>query len=132
MNGLFSTTDHIVSALDDLFVDVRCGLHAWERHAERPTRLRFSVKLYARLDAARVAAEPILDYDRVRDHIRGFQALGHVELLETLVDDVTQVCFADPRVVACFVSVRKPDIFNEAAGAGIDVFRTRAGWEKGG
>jgi len=131
MNGLFSLEDHVVSVLDDMIVEARCGLHPWERHPERPNLLRFSVRLYALLATPRAANTPILDYDHVRNHLKGLRDRDHVDLLETLVDEVAEACFADPRVEACFVSVRKPAIFNEAAGAGIDVFRTRAGWERG-
>lgn len=129
MHKFFSGEDHIVVALDEVSVNVSCGLHPWERHPERPTRLIVSVRLYAPLTLRRAEDMPIIDYDVVRARILALQNEGHIDLVETVADRVTEACFADPRVVACWLSVRKPDIYNETKGAGIDLFRTRAGWE---
>jgi dihydroneopterin aldolase len=35
------------------------------------------------------------------------------------------LCFRNKRVSACRVSIMKPDIFNEAAGAGVEVYQMR-------
>ncbi|WP_298355144.1 dihydroneopterin aldolase [Rhodoblastus sp.] len=128
MSDLFSGEDHIVVALDDVCVNVNCGLHPWERHPERPTRLLISVRLYAPLATPRAADEPIIDYDVVRDRIRALENEGHIDLLETVADSIVESCFLDARVVACRLSIRKPDIYNETRGAGIDLFRTRKRW----
>ena len=128
MNDLFSGEDHIVVALDEVCVNVSCGLHPWERHPERPTRLMVSVRLYAPLVTPRAADAPIIDYDLVRKRIRALEDEGHIDLVETVADRITDSCFTDERVVACRLSIRKPDIYNETRGAGIDLFRTRARW----
>jgi 7,8-dihydroneopterin aldolase/epimerase/oxygenase len=128
MQALYKASDFLVSTIDDMIVEVRCGLHPWERHPERPNRLRISVKMFAKLASGPSANTPIIDYDPIRNFVLSLQTRGHIDLLETIVDEVTAVCFSDLRVEACQVSVRKPDIFAEAAGAGIDVFRTREGW----
>ena len=129
MSSPFAMGDHIAVSLDEAVVNVRVGLHPWERFGEKPNRLAISVKLFARIATRLLADAPIIDYDPVRAHIRGLEAAGHIDLLETIVDGLTAVCFADPRVEACFVRVRKLDIFPEIAGAGLDVHRTRAQWE---
>jgi dihydroneopterin aldolase len=77
----------------------------------------------------RAGAGAFIDYDRVRDFLKTFPSLPHVDLLETIVEEIVAKCFEDDRVEACRVSVLKPDIFNEAEAAGIEVFRTRASWE---
>jgi dihydroneopterin aldolase len=128
MKDLFSVEDHIVLALDDVSVNVSCGLHPWERHPERPTRLIISVRIFAPLATARAEQMKIIDYDKVRNRILALEKDGHIDLLETVADRVVDACFGDKRVVACQVCVRKPDIYNETRGAGIDLFRTRARW----
>jgi len=128
MKSFFSLEDHIVVALDDVCVNVSCGLHPWERHPERPTRLMISVRLYAPLLTPRAADAPIIDYDVVRKRILALESEGHIDLLETVADLVVDRCFSDARVTACGLSIRKPDIYNESRGAGIDLFRTRARW----
>ena len=42
------------------------------------------------------------------------------------LEELVALCFRDARVEACRVSIVKPDIFNEAGGAGVEVYRVRA------
>ena len=116
--------DHVRVLLSDVAVDVRIGLHPWERHPERPTRLIVNVEMFA---AWPLAQGDFIDYDRVRDHIASWRGRDHVELLETLVEELIGVCLDLPPVEACRVRIVKPDIFPEAAAAGVEIFRRRPG-----
>ena len=120
--------DHVRVLLSDVAVDVRIGLHPWERHPERPTRLIVNVEMFAAWPLPESGPDSgFIDYDRVRDHISGWRGREHVELLETLVEELIGVCFALPPVEACRVRITKPHIFPEAAGAGVEIFRRRPG-----
>jgi dihydroneopterin aldolase len=125
---MIPTTDFARIRLRDVEVAVKCGLHPWERHPERPTRLLIDVDLYAPLAPGPMAQGSFINYDHVRDFLRKLPDRPHIDLLETIVDDIVDACFALEPVQACRVCVTKPDIFNEAAGAGVDVTRTRASW----
>ena len=120
--------DHVRVLLSDVAVDVRIGLHPWERHPERPTRLIVNVEMFAAWPLPQAGDEGgFIDYDRVRDHVASWRVRDHVELLETLVEELIGVCFALPPVEACRVRITKPDIFPEAAAAGVEIFRRRPG-----
>jgi dihydroneopterin aldolase len=114
--------------LRNVQVEARVGLHPWEMHPERPTRLIVNVEMFVPLPdgAAEETAGTIVNYDAIRDALRGWPRRPHTPLLETLVDELATLCLAHPRVMACRVSIMKPDIFNEAGGAGIELYRTRA------
>lgn len=113
--------------LRDVATEAHVGLHPWERHPERPTRLLVNVEMFARLPPGPSAASAagIIDYDSIRDALKSWPGRPHTELLETLADELVALCFAIPRVAACRVSVIKPDIFNEAGGAGVEIYRLR-------
>ena len=59
--------------------------------------------------------------------MEGVTAQQRQALLETLVEELIGVCFSLPPVEACRVRITKPDIFPEAAGAGVEIFRRRPG-----
>ncbi|MFI4987054.1 MAG: dihydroneopterin aldolase [Alphaproteobacteria bacterium] len=120
--------DYTRVVLSGVEVEAHVGLHPWERHRERPTRLIVNVELFAHLPSAgrgASAAEPALDYDAIRAELRRWPRRRHVALLETLAEQLARVAFRNPRVEACRVSLVKPDIFNEAAGAGVEIYRLR-------
>jgi dihydroneopterin aldolase len=97
----------------------------------RPERHRlgaYNVTLYAKLSHRRLAEFGYIDYDDLRSFLKGFPSRPHTPLLETLLDEIVDKCFADQRVDACHVSIMKLDIFNEVEAAGVEVYRTRANW----
>ena len=117
---------HLRVVLRDVVTEARIGLHPWERHAERPSRLVVNVEMFVPLTAGLNAdAGSHVDYDPVRAALRQWPARPHTELLEALLHEVVGLCFDNPRVAACRVSIMKPDIFNEAAGAGVEAFVNR-------
>jgi 7,8-dihydroneopterin aldolase/epimerase/oxygenase len=126
--GFDDRQDYLRVRLHNVCTEARCGVHPWERHPERPNRLRIDVDMYASLDAN--GRGEIVDYDHVRDFIKTFPNRPHTDLLETLADEIVEQCFRAPRVQACRVSILKLDIFNEAEGAGIEMHRSRQSWNK--
>jgi len=117
-----TASDHVRVFLKDVVVDLSIGLHPWERHPERPTRLIINVEMFASLPVAEGA---FINYDHVRQKILSWAGRGHVDLLETLAEEVVSTCFELPLVEACRVSVQKPQVFNEASGAGVELFCKR-------
>lgn len=101
---------------------MRCGLHPWERHPERPNRLKVDVDMYSDWPTG---GSGFVDYDRVRDHILGWSSRPHTDLLETMLAELSDLVFEDPAVTACRIRIVKPDIFAETDAAGVEVFRLR-------
>ena len=114
-------------------VEAHVGLHPWERHPERPTRLLVNVEMFAPLPGrlAEQTRETLVDYDRVRDAVRAWPGRPHTDFLETLAAELVDLAFSFPRVEACRVSVMTPDVYNEAAGAGVEATVLRADYEAG-
>jgi dihydroneopterin aldolase len=117
--------DYVRAILREVETEAHVGLHPWERHRERPTRLLVSVEMLARRTGRADRGEGILDYDPIREALRGWRDRVHTDLLETLAEDLLDVCFANPRVEVATVTILKPDIFNEAAAAGVEIRRAR-------
>ena len=117
--------DSQTSILEDVEVWVRCGLHPWERHPERPNRLLVSIQLYTTTPYDPATGAGYMDYDRVRDHLLTWPGRPHIDLLETLLAGLSDFAFEDHLVEACRVKVVKPDIFPEARAAGVEWFRRR-------
>lgn len=115
--------------LKDIVTEVRLGFHPWEQHPERPQRVVVNVEMYAD-DVPSPDTEtsgPVVDYDPIRSAIRAWAGRPQTKYIETLLEELLALCFENPNVTACRVSILKPDIFNEAAGAGVEIFRNRPG-----
>jgi dihydroneopterin aldolase len=128
MKSELFTRDHIRVVLMNATVERRCGIHPWERHPERPNRLKITVEMFAELQPGPMKSSVMINYDGVRDFLKSFPSLPHTDLLETIVEEIVAKCFEIECVQVCRVAVLKPDIFNEAEAAGIEVLRTRESW----
>jgi len=118
--------DYLCARLRRIEVEVQVGLHPWELHPEKPTRLWVDVELYSFNPPYRPAGlYEVIDYDRVRNYVRAWEQKAHTPLLETLAEELVEFGFDDERVDAVRVSLLKPDIFNETHGAGVELFRRR-------
>ena len=102
---------------------VHIGVHDFEHQA--PQRIRFNVDLYVPLALSTPRAdqlEEVVDYDFIRHTIAQRVAQGHIELQETLADDLLQQMLAHPKVRAARVSTEKPDVYPDCEAVGVEVF----------
>jgi 7,8-dihydroneopterin aldolase/epimerase/oxygenase len=112
--------------LRDHVVPVHIGAHAFEKGVTQ--RLIFNVELYVPFDSTTPKAdrlEEVVDYDFVREIIAARIAQGHIELQETLCDELAQQLLTHPQVRAVRLSTQKPDVYPDCAGVGVEVFRMK-------
>ena len=104
-------------------IAVQIGVHDFEHQA--PQRIRFNVDLYVPLALSTPRADQldeVVDYDFIRHTIAQRVARGHIELQETLADDLLQQMLAHPKVRAARVSTEKPDVYPDCEAVGVEVF----------
>ncbi len=104
-------------------VDIGIGAHAFEQG--RPQRVRINVDLYVPLACSTPvgdALHEVVDYDFVREIVRERVGRGHIQLQETLADDLLRALLAHPQVLAARVSTEKPDVYPDCEAIGVEVF----------
>jgi 7,8-dihydroneopterin aldolase/epimerase/oxygenase len=110
--------------LRDAVFEANIGVYDSERAG--PQRLIINVDLFVALSASTPRhdrVEEVVDYDFVRETIRSRLARGHVNLQETLIEDLAGALLAHQGVVAVRVCTEKPDVYDDVAGVGIEVLR---------
>ena len=107
--------------LQDYELPVDIGFHAFE--VGNPQRLLVTVEVW--LDEAAFAAEDeeaaAWDYDFLRTEIGALASARRYNLQETLVRAIYDLVAARRGVTALRVSTRKPDIYPDCAGVGVDL-----------
>jgi dihydroneopterin aldolase len=107
-------------------LDVHIGIHDFEQGAAQ--RMRFDVDLYvpyAQSDPSRDNIEDIVDYDFIRAIVRQRTAAGHINLQETLCDQIAADLLKNPHVEAVRVATAKLDVYPDCEAVGVEVFRLR-------
>jgi dihydroneopterin aldolase len=108
----------------NLVLDVEIGVYTNEKGVTQ--RVRFSVDV--ELKPATVALEEDIgrafDYDTIIKGIKSIIARGHINLVETLAEEVARQCLAHPRAASVTVRIEKLD--KEPGAVGVEIMRSKA------
>ena len=107
----------------DLILTCLIGVHKHER--KKPQRIRINLDLAVRDEISTKIdrLEDVVCYEDVASGIRSIVARGHVNLVETLAEQIADLCLHDERVRAARIRIEKLDIFKDAVSAGVEIER---------
>ena len=111
--------------LRDLVAGCFLGIHSHEKGSRQ--RVRVNLDLGVRDDGPCEgdSIHDVVCYEEVAEGLRRLPAGPHVNLVETLAENIARFCLDDPRVVTVRVRVEKLDVFPDAAAAGVEIERMR-------
>src|SRR4029078_4546548 len=110
--------------MHDLVLDVEIGVYTHEKGVTQ--RVRFSVDVdLIPTDALNDDIREAFDYDTIIKGIKAIIARGHINLVETLADEIATLCLAHPRAQSARVMIEKLD--KEPGAVGVEIVRAKAG-----
>ena len=120
--------DHLLFECRKIFltnfsVQARIGIHPFE--ISTPQLLLINVELYVPLSLSSSSAdkiEEVVDYDFIRSAVQARIAIGHINLQETLCDDLLSIFLKHNAVSAARVSSCKPNVYADCDAVGVEVF----------
>jgi dihydroneopterin aldolase len=130
MNALFDArlADCRRIFLRNYVVDANIGIHAHEKNGAQRVALNVDVFVPLSLSTPRHdRIHEVIDYDFIRLAIKHRIEQGHINLQETLVDDVARALLAHPAVRAVRVSSEKPDVYDDVDAVGIEIVHFKEG-----
>lgn len=107
----------------DLVLTCSIGVHGHEKEAHQRVRLNLDLGVKEDQRALDDRLENVVCYEAIADGVRALLARGHVNLVETLAEQVAEMCLLDPRVGSVRVRVEKLDILPDAASVGVEIER---------
>lgn len=111
--------------ITDLVLPARIGVY--DREKQAPQRVRINVELTV-ADHGRPLQDDIANVVSYEDIVGGIRAIlgrGHINLVETLAEDIASLCLDDRRVAEVRVAVDKLDVEPDAAAVGVEIERAR-------
>lgn len=128
--GRITTTRDAGEPLDRIFVhdyvlEVEIGVHHNEKGVTQRVRFCVDIDVTPNSQALEDDIERTLNYDYVINGIKAIISRGHINLVETLAEDVAQHCLAHPRAARVAVSIEKLD--KDPGAVGVKVVRSKRG-----
>lgn len=105
----------------EVWIDI--GVYEHEKRGKQ--RVRVNVDLFVLLAGSTPRQDElheVVDYDFIRDTIAARVGQGHVQLQETLCDELLALMLAHPKVKAARVSTEKSDVYPDCEAVGVEVW----------
>ena len=112
--------------LKNYAISMNIGVHDFEKRGEQ--RVIVNIDVYVALQNStptRDQISEVVNYDFMRDTIARIVSRGHIQLLETLCDEIACGMLEHPLVLATRVATEKPDVYPDCDGVGVEVIRRK-------
>lgn len=109
--------------IEGLILQANIGVFEHEYEAAQAVRFDVTVDMAPLTGDAEYDLDNIVRYDFIVADIKSHLAAGHVDLVETLAEDVAAIALGYRRAVQVTVAVIKLEAFDEAAGVGVRITR---------
>lgn len=106
----------------DLELLAQLGIHSHEKTNYQPVRINVDLCVEDS-DPLEDRLERVVDYEAIALRIRALVAQGHVNLAETLAEQIAETCLSDKRVRSARVRVEKLHAVPGAQSAGVEIER---------
>jgi dihydroneopterin aldolase len=107
----------------DLVLACRIGVHPHERDRPQKVRLNLDLAVAETSSPPRDELAEVVDYAALVERVRNALGTSHVNLVETLAEQIAAICLEDPRVRSARVRVEKPNAIADAAAVGVEIER---------
>jgi dihydroneopterin aldolase len=107
----------------DLVLDAEIGVYSHEKGVTQRARFSVDVEVAPTDEAVEDQISRVLDYDMIISTIKGILAEGHINLVETLADEIATRCLAHPRAAMVRVKIEKLD--KEPGAVGVEIVRRK-------
>jgi dihydroneopterin aldolase len=107
----------------DLVLDAEIGVYSHEKGVTQRARFSVDIEVAPSGEAVEDQIARVLDYDTIIATIKGILAEGHINLVETLADEIATRCLTHPRAAMVRVKIEKLD--KEPGAVGVEIVRRK-------
>ena len=111
--------------IKSLVLNASIGIHEFEKKKKQKISISLEIDAKDNISYVNHKIENFVSYEFIVKDIKKLINKGHVELLETLGENIFEICFNDSRIQKVKVKLEKLEVFSEADSVGIEVQRTK-------
>lgn len=112
--------------IHDLLFSALIGIYTHEKQGSQPIRINIDLTVREGDIEIDDRFENVVCYEEVVRKVESIISAGHINLVETLAEDIASACLEDPRVFVARVRVEKLKAIENAASVGVEIERIRS------
>ena len=109
--------------IHDMVIDCSIGIYTHEKEHEQRVRINLDLAVGEGDDLINDDIRNVISYEDMAKGVEAIIAAGHINLVETLAENITEMCLQDKRVFSARVRVEKLDIIASAESVGVEIER---------
>ena len=107
----------------DLVLTCSIGVHVHEKSADQRVRINLDLAVDESGRPVDDNIKNVICYEKLAESVGDIIGRGHVNLVETLAENIATMCLIDRRVLLARVRVEKLDILKDAISVGVEIER---------
>ncbi len=107
----------------DLTMPCSIGVHRHEKDAEQRVRINLDLAVRENDQPIDDKIENVICYEQLTKGVEKIVERGHINLVETLAENIAAMCLSDHRVRSVRVRVEKLDVLEQAESVGVEIER---------
>ncbi len=108
----------------DLLLSGSIGVHRHEKESRQRVRINLDLAVFEEVAELADSLRNVVCYETIANSVRALVASRHINLVETLAEQIATMCLEDSRVRSVRVRVEKLDVFPDAASVGVEIERS--------
>lgn len=109
----------------DMIVMMSVGIHAFEKENLQRVIINADISVPFNKDWNKDDIGGVLSYADIVEQIETIAKSEHINLVEVFAERIASVILAHDKAMDVRVRVEKPDIFDNIAGIGVEIFRAK-------
>ena len=111
--------------INNLLLNASIGIHDFEKKKKQKISISLEIIVKDDIYFTEHNIENFVSYEFIVNDIKKLVSKGHIELLETLSEEIFAMCFKDDRIFSIKLILEKIEVFKETNSVGIEVLRTK-------
>ena len=109
----------------ELVLPALIGVHKHEKNGKQNIRVNLDMAVPEASASIKDRLSDVVCYENVVEKIRAIIDAGHINLVETLAENIAESILEDKRILEVKVRIEKLDIITDATSVGIEIIRKR-------
>ena len=106
-----------------MVIDCSIGIYTHEKEHEQRVRINLDLAVGEGDHQINDDIRNVISYEDMAKGVEAIIATGHINLVETLAENIAEMCLQDKRVFSARVRVEKLDIIASAESVGVEIER---------
>ena len=109
--------------IHDMVIDCSIGIYTHEKEHEQRVRINLDLAVSEGDQLINDNIRNVISYEDMAKGVEVIIAAGHINLVETLAENIAEMCLQDKRVFSARVRVEKLEIIASAESVGVEIER---------